>query len=229
MGATVMLGEERQARHIPGRRQGHDPVPLHQGRAEHQQLLRQVRGGLAGAPHRGRAEAGDGVDAALLGTTTRKDGTMQVTYNGWPLYYYVKDPKPGDVTGQDVGEVWYVLSAKGETDRQRGRRPRPRRELGATAGQTITMSVKNFAFNPKDLSCQPRHHGDLAQRRQRVAHRHLRHRTVRRYPPQRSRLPIHLRQAGDLPVLLQAARRPRRRRHVGRDRRGIDTNRLTNL
>ena len=57
--------------------------------------------------------AGEGVDASLLGTTTRTDNTVQVTYNGWPLYYYEKDKAPGDVTGQDVGGVWYVVSAEG--------------------------------------------------------------------------------------------------------------------
>lgn len=58
--------------------------------------------------------AGEGLDASKLGTTTRKDGTAQVTYNGWPLYYYEKDKAPGDVTGQDVGGVWYVVNAAGE-------------------------------------------------------------------------------------------------------------------
>jgi predicted lipoprotein with Yx(FWY)xxD motif len=58
--------------------------------------------------------AGEGVDAAKLGTTTRTDGTIQVTYNGWPLYYYEKDKAPGDVIGQDVGGVWYVVSAAGD-------------------------------------------------------------------------------------------------------------------
>ncbi|HEX6033188.1 MAG TPA: hypothetical protein VFY83_02095, partial [Anaerolineales bacterium] len=58
--------------------------------------------------------AGEGVDASLLGTTERTDGTVQVTYNGWPLYYYEKDKAPGDVIGQDVGGVWYVLSPAGE-------------------------------------------------------------------------------------------------------------------
>ena len=62
----------------------------------------------------GAPKAGDGADAALLGTTVRKDGATQVTYNGWPLYYWIKDQKPGDATGQDVGGVWYVLSPKGE-------------------------------------------------------------------------------------------------------------------
>src|SRR5215212_549012 len=58
--------------------------------------------------------AGEGVDDSLLGTTNRTDGTVQVTYNGWPLYYYEKDKAPGDVTGQDVGGVWYVVSETGE-------------------------------------------------------------------------------------------------------------------
>jgi predicted lipoprotein with Yx(FWY)xxD motif len=62
----------------------------------------------------GAPVAGEGLDESKLGTTTRKDGTVQVTYNGWPLYYYQKDKAPGDVTGQDVGGVWYVVSAAGE-------------------------------------------------------------------------------------------------------------------
>lgn len=57
---------------------------------------------------------GEGLDAALVGTTERTDGTTQVTYGGWPLYYWVKDAAPGDTTGQDVGEVWYVVSPAGE-------------------------------------------------------------------------------------------------------------------
>ena len=62
----------------------------------------------------GAPVAGEGVDASKLGTTTRTDGTVQVTYNGWPLYYYDKDKAPGDVVGQDVGDVWYVVSAAGD-------------------------------------------------------------------------------------------------------------------
>ncbi len=58
--------------------------------------------------------AGEGADAALLGTTERTDGTVQVTYNGWPLYYWINDTGPGDTTGQGVGEVWYVLSPQVE-------------------------------------------------------------------------------------------------------------------
>jgi predicted lipoprotein with Yx(FWY)xxD motif len=42
-------------------------------------------------PLTGDVSAGAGVDATLLGTTARTDGTVQVTYNGWPLYYFVAD------------------------------------------------------------------------------------------------------------------------------------------
>jgi predicted lipoprotein with Yx(FWY)xxD motif len=62
----------------------------------------------------GDPAAGEGVDASMLGTTTRTDGSVQVTYNGWPLYYYEKDKAAGDVTGQNVGGVWYVVNAAGE-------------------------------------------------------------------------------------------------------------------
>ena len=58
--------------------------------------------------------AGDGVDASKFGTTERTDGSVQVTYNGWPLYYYAKDKAPGDIVGQDVGDAWYVISAAGD-------------------------------------------------------------------------------------------------------------------
>lgn len=46
----------------------------------------------------------------LLGATERNDGSRQVTYNGMPLYYWAKDTKPGDTTGQKVGGVWFVVN-----------------------------------------------------------------------------------------------------------------------
>lgn len=57
--------------------------------------------------------AGDGVDAGLLGSAPRNDGTEQATYNGWPLYYFANDAAPGDVNGQGVNDVWYVLDPAG--------------------------------------------------------------------------------------------------------------------
>lgn len=44
-----------------------------------------------------------------LGTIERADGTLQVTADGRPLYYFANDAEPGDVTGQEVNNVWFVL------------------------------------------------------------------------------------------------------------------------
>ena len=52
--------------------------------------------------------AGEGATGAL-GTTERTDGTLQVTYDGVPLYYWIKDIQPGDTTGQNVGNVWFIV------------------------------------------------------------------------------------------------------------------------
>jgi predicted lipoprotein with Yx(FWY)xxD motif/plastocyanin len=103
----------------------------------------------------GAAQAGAGLDATLLGTTPRKDGSTQVTYNGWPLYYFVKDQKPGDVTGQNVGDVWFVISEKGEMIDTRAATPASGGSSGQAAAQTVTISVQNFAFNPKELTVSP--------------------------------------------------------------------------
>jgi predicted lipoprotein with Yx(FWY)xxD motif len=64
----------------------------------------------------GKPVAGHGVRASLLGTTKRKDGKLEVTYNGHPLYYFVTDRHPGQTTGQAVnqfGAPWWVISAAG--------------------------------------------------------------------------------------------------------------------
>jgi predicted lipoprotein with Yx(FWY)xxD motif len=51
---------------------------------------------------------GPGVDGEI-GVTERTDGTLMVMYNGVPLYYWIRDKIPGDTTGQNVGDVWFVL------------------------------------------------------------------------------------------------------------------------
>ncbi len=48
--------------------------------------------------------AGKGVKQSLLGTTRRKDGRRQVTYNGWPLYFYAHE-QPREVKCQNVDEL----------------------------------------------------------------------------------------------------------------------------
>lgn len=62
--------------------------------------------------------AGEGADQTLLGVVEREDGSQQVTYNDWPLYYWAQDEAPGDTTGQGVNDVWWVLDPAGEPIRE---------------------------------------------------------------------------------------------------------------
>ncbi|WP_245692858.1 SCO0930 family lipoprotein [Streptomyces katrae] len=60
------------------------------------------------------AQAGAGVDAAMLGSVTRSDGTKQLTLGGWPVYRYAKDTKAGDALGEGVGGTWHALGPDGK-------------------------------------------------------------------------------------------------------------------
>jgi predicted lipoprotein with Yx(FWY)xxD motif len=58
---------------------------------------------------------GNGLDPSLIGSITRDDGTVQLTYNGWPLYTYTQDVSPGDTNGQGKEDGdWSMISPSGE-------------------------------------------------------------------------------------------------------------------
>ncbi|WP_409344708.1 plastocyanin/azurin family copper-binding protein [Paenibacillus sp. MBLB4367] len=81
--------------------------------------------------------------AADFGTITREDGTKQTTYKGMPLYYFVKDMKAGDATGQGVNNVWYVIdpSAKQSAPQQ-------------PAAKTYAIEMADFAFSQATLTVE---------------------------------------------------------------------------
>ncbi len=56
----------------------------------------------------GTMKLGEGLAAADFGSIVRQDGMSQVTFKGWPLYYYANDTGKGDVNGENVGNLWYV-------------------------------------------------------------------------------------------------------------------------
>jgi predicted lipoprotein with Yx(FWY)xxD motif len=60
-------------------------------------------------PASGEPTAGEGVSGAM-GTIQRDDGSMQVTYDGQPLYMYASDAAPGDTNGDGVGGIWHVVT-----------------------------------------------------------------------------------------------------------------------
>lgn len=77
-----------------------------------------------------------------LGSITRSDGSKQATYKGYPLYYFVKDTEHGDIKGQNVNQVWFVID--------------PAKFNGTTAPQvkTYQIDIKQFSFGTEPLTVE---------------------------------------------------------------------------
>jgi len=63
--------------------------------------------------------AGNGVNQSLISTTTRSDGSLQVTYAGWPLYYFHTETKPLQIFCQGLNRYngfWWLVYANGEAN-----------------------------------------------------------------------------------------------------------------
>ncbi|MBS1679161.1 MAG: hypothetical protein JST08_17430 [Actinobacteria bacterium] len=73
----------------------------------------------------GKPTAGKGAMSSALGTTERKDGTMQVTYEGHPLYTYASDHAPGEANGNEIEGTWFVLNEKGMAVHGKAGEPEP--------------------------------------------------------------------------------------------------------
>src|SRR3954466_6005000 len=66
------------------------------------------------ATTRGSVKAAAGLDASKFTTVDRTDGTKQVKFGQWPLYYFAGDKAPGDTKGQALNNVWWVVDANGQ-------------------------------------------------------------------------------------------------------------------
>ncbi len=64
-------------------------------------------------------ELSGGLRKSKLGVAMREDGSRQLTYNGWALYYWFRDAKAGDVNGQWVNNIWWVLNDEGVPNTKR--------------------------------------------------------------------------------------------------------------
>ncbi len=92
--------------------------------------------------HADAIQAPKGVNAGDFGEITQEDGTKQTTFKGYPLYYFVKDAKRGDLNGQAVNNVWFVVD--------------PVKFEGTTTGlaQTskVTIEMKDYKFQSADIT-----------------------------------------------------------------------------
>jgi predicted lipoprotein with Yx(FWY)xxD motif/cytochrome c5 len=104
----------------------------------------------------GEVEATGGLKAELLGSFERPDGTIQATYNGWPLYRSARDQEAGQTRGQGLGNVFYLISPEGSliTEARAAEAPDVNEELFATL-----MSEGHPLFSRHCATC----HGNEGQ------------------------------------------------------------------
>jgi predicted lipoprotein with Yx(FWY)xxD motif len=82
-----------------------------------------------------------GIASSLIGSITGSDGSKQLTIGGWPVYYFAQDSAPGQVSGQGVGGIWWVLAPNGsEVKAAAG-------GSGGTAGSAANSSNKSSGNN----------------------------------------------------------------------------------
>jgi predicted lipoprotein with Yx(FWY)xxD motif len=90
----------------------------------------------------------EGLEEGLVGAIERKDGLMQVTYNGMPLYYYIKDEgQSGSTSGHDVHDEfgeWYLVTPSGKKVAAPAQPP----------SETQGLSVEEGAEQPQDQGTQ---------------------------------------------------------------------------
>lgn len=88
-----------------------------------------------------------------LGVVVRPGGARQVTYNEWPLYTFVGDERPGDITGQGIANQWFVvksvMSPDGDNDSDGTAVPSPS-PSGAPRKSPAPRPTPNPAFNDND-------------------------------------------------------------------------------
>ena len=85
-----------------------------------------------------------GINPKILGYVERADGTCQVTINGWPVYYFAKDAKPGDILGQGVKGTWFAVDPKG------GKTGKLPESAGGTGGTDDSQSSGNSGGDAGD-------------------------------------------------------------------------------
>ncbi|MDY7102020.1 MAG: hypothetical protein S0880_12595 [Actinomycetota bacterium] len=88
----------------------------------------------------GELAPGADIDPGRLSAIQRPDGTAQVTLDGLPLYRFKDDLAPGDVNGQGVGDVWFLVEADGDV------RYPPALRLGSTDAGNVLIDGDGFTL-----------------------------------------------------------------------------------
>ncbi len=90
--------------------------------------------------HVATVNPGAGLSASDFGAITRDGGGQQTTYKGWPLYYFIGDTAPGQTNGQEVNDVWFVVTTSLATA------PQPEEEEEEEEGDATILVANHATF-----------------------------------------------------------------------------------
>jgi len=102
-----------------------------------------------------------GLNASSFNVVTRADGKQQLTYDGWPLYFFSGDHKPGDVNGQGIGGIWFAVnlpapkSPTTSTSTTSTSGSTPSTTSSATSTETSTTSVTTSTKTSTSINTYP--------------------------------------------------------------------------
>ncbi|MCD9020969.1 plastocyanin/azurin family copper-binding protein [Cohnella silvisoli] len=88
-----------------------------------------------------------GLKAEDFGEIKRSDGSEQTTFKGYPLYYFFQDAKRGDLKGQSLGDVWFVVNPTTFTGTTVGKAAPP-----VPAPTKVIIEMKDYSFTPTELT-----------------------------------------------------------------------------
>lgn len=92
------------------------------------------------------------LSAANFSSITRADGTMQTTYKGWPLYYYINDKAAGDTKGQGLANVWFVVNPAASMPVASATTTTTTSATVTGPPVTINLTAQNIAFDKATIS-----------------------------------------------------------------------------
>jgi predicted lipoprotein with Yx(FWY)xxD motif len=99
----------------------------------------------SGAPTASGAAA-----SGTIATSKRTDGTLQVTYDGHPLYYFADDTSAGDTKGQGVGGVWFEVAPGGKSLGAPAALPLPRKSATPATAKAAAATASPTEDKPSD-------------------------------------------------------------------------------
>lgn len=94
------------------------------------------------------------INGSDIGTITRSDGSKQASYKGFPLYYFLNDKAHGDLNGQGVNDVWYIVDPAQFNGTTASTTPNTTPTTPVATVKTYNVDIKEYSFGKEALTVE---------------------------------------------------------------------------